>query len=142
MADMPAPDLMVKALRQLDCRHAGPADPQPDDGVTYAAKIDKDQRRISTGTGRRPKVLRHVHGLSPFPGSWTDIGGERIKILASRTVEGQGPPGEVLNDRLHVACSEGAVELLRLQRAGKGAQDKETFLRGWSIPVGTRLAME
>ena len=68
--------------------------------------------------------------------------GTRLKLLASRVAEGQGAPGQVLTPELHVACGQGAVELLRLQRAGKGAQDRETFLRGWPIPVGTRLTSE
>lgn len=113
-------------------------EPQPEDGVTYAAKIDKSEARIDWA---RPavEVDRQIRGLSPFPGAWTEMNGERIKLLASRLADGQGTAGEVLNDHLHVACGQGAVELLRLQRAGKGAQDRETFLRGWPIPTGTRL---
>ncbi|WP_171238801.1 methionyl-tRNA formyltransferase [Ruegeria sp. HKCCA5763] len=116
-------------------------EPQPESGVTYAAKIDKSEARIDWS---RPSVEvdRKIRGLSPFPGAWTEMDGERIKLLASRLAEGQGAPGEVLNQDLHVACGQGAVELLRLQRAGKGAQDRETFLRGWAIPTGTRLSSE
>ncbi|NOD36377.1 MULTISPECIES: methionyl-tRNA formyltransferase [unclassified Ruegeria] len=116
-------------------------DPQPESGVTYAAKIDKSEARIDWS---RPSVEvdRKIRGLSPFPGAWTEMDGERIKLLASRLAEGHGAPGEVLNQDLHVACGQGAVELLRLQRAGKGAQDRETFLRGWAIPTGARLSSE
>ncbi len=130
--------LIVKALAKLpDLK----PEPQPDDGVTYATKIDKAEARIDWA---RPavEVDRQIRGLSPFPGAWTDISGARIKLLASRLAEGQGAPGEVLDATLRVACGDGAVELLRLQRAGKGAQDRETFLRGWPIPTGTRMSTE
>ena len=128
-------ELIVEALDRLP--ELTP-EPQPDDGVTYAEKIDKSEARVDW---RRPaaEVDRKIRGLSPFPGAWTEIGGERVKLLASRLAEGQGEPGEVLDDALRVACGDGAVELLRLQRAGKAAQDKETFLRGWPVAAGTRL---
>lgn len=113
-------------------------EPQPEVGVTYAAKIDKSEARIDWS---RPaaEVDRQIRGLSPFPGAWTEIDGDRVKLLASRLAEGQGVPGEALDDALTVACGEGAVDLLRLQRAGKGAQDKETFLRGWPVAKGSRI---
>ncbi|WP_298849552.1 methionyl-tRNA formyltransferase [uncultured Ruegeria sp.] len=116
-------------------------EPQPENGVTYAAKIDKSEARIDW-TRTAEEIDRQIRGLSPFPGAWTEIDGERIKLLASRLADGQGVPGEILNGDLHVACGQGAVELLRLQRAGKGAQDRETFLRGWTLPTGTRLSSE
>ncbi|NOD86037.1 methionyl-tRNA formyltransferase [Ruegeria sp. HKCCD6119] len=130
--------LIVEALAKLP---GLTPDPQPEIGVTYAAKIDKSEARVDWS---RPavEVDRQVRGLSPFPGAWTEIDGNRVKLLASRLAEGQGAPGEVLNDDLYVACGQGAIELLRLQRAGKGAQDKETFLRGWPIPIGTRMSSE
>ncbi|WP_170344821.1 methionyl-tRNA formyltransferase [Ruegeria atlantica] len=130
--------LIVEALAKLP---GLTPEPQPEDGVTYAAKIDKSEARVDWS---RPavEVDRQIRGLSPFPGAWTEIDGNRIKLLASRLAEGQGAPGEVLNDDLYVACGQGAIELLRLQRAGKGAQDRETFLRGWPIPVGTRMSSE
>ncbi|RLK08120.1 methionyl-tRNA formyltransferase [Ruegeria conchae] len=137
LSDMGAA-LIVEALAEL---HGLTPDPQPEDGVTYAAKIDKAEARIDW-SAPAPEVDRKIRGLSPFPGAWTEVEGDRIKLLASRLAEGQGTPGEVLDDHLCVACGEGAVELLRLQRAGKGAQDRETFLRGWPIPVGTRLSSE
>ena len=116
-------------------------EPQPANGVTYATRIDKSEARIDW-TRPAVDIDRHIRGLSPFPGAWTEVAGDRIKLLASRLAEGQGTPGEVLDDHLRVSCGEGAVELLRLQRAGKVAQDRETFLRGWPIPVGTRLSSE
>ncbi|UUV06646.1 methionyl-tRNA formyltransferase [Ruegeria sp. YS9] len=130
--------LIVEALAKLPDLTP---DPQPEIGVTYAAKIDKSEARVDWS---RPavEVDRQVRGLSPFPGAWTEIDGNRVKLLASRLAEGQGAPGEVLNDDLYVACGQGAIELLRLQRAGKGAQDRETFLRGWPIPIGTRMSSE
>ncbi len=115
--------------------------PQPEEGVTYASKIDKSEARIDW-TRPAVEVDRQIRGLSPFPGAWTEMEGARLKLLASRVAEGQGAPGKVLTPELHVACGQGAVELLRLQRAGKGAQDRESFLRGWPIPVGTRLTSE
>ncbi|WP_299666943.1 methionyl-tRNA formyltransferase [uncultured Ruegeria sp.] len=137
LSDMGAA-LIVEALANLP--NLTP-DPQPQDGVTYAAKIDKSEARIDW-SAPASEVDRKIRGLSPFPGAWTEVGGDRIKLLASRLAKGQGVPGEVLDEHLSVACGEGAVELLRLQRAGKGAQDTETFLRGWPIPVGTRLSSE
>ncbi len=137
LSDMGAA-LIVEALAKL---HSLTPDPQPDEGVTYAAKIDKAEARIDW-SAPASEVDRKIRGLSPFPGAWTEVEGHRIKLLASRLAEGRGTPGEVLDDHLRVACGEGAVELLRLQRAGKGAQDRETFLRGWPMPAGTRLSSE
>ncbi len=131
-------DLIVEALNRLP--ELTPK-PQPEDGVTYASKIDKAEARVDW-TRPAAEVDRQIRGLSPFPGAWTMIEGDRVKLLASRLAEGQGAPGEVLNDTLRVACGEGAIDLLRLQRAGKGAQDAETFLRGWPVVAGTRLRSE
>jgi len=130
--------LITEALAQLPDLTP---QPQPEEGVTYASKIDKSEARIDW-TRPALEVDRQIRGLSPFPGAWTEMEGTRLKLLASRVAEGQGAPGQVLTPELHVACGQGAVELLRLQRAGKGAQDRETFLRGWPIPVGTRLTSE
>ena len=127
--------LIVDALNRLP--DLAP-EPQPEIGVTYAAKIDKAEARVDWSSPAI-EVDRQIRGLSPFPGAWTEIEGERVKLLASRMAQGQGVPGEVLDDALTVACGEGAVELLRLQRAGKGAQDRDEFLRGWSINAGTRI---
>ncbi|MDC0658806.1 methionyl-tRNA formyltransferase [Leisingera sp. SS27] len=111
---------------------------QPDEGVTYAEKIDKAEAQVDWS---RPaaEVDRKIRGLSPFPGAWCEVEGQRIKLLASRLAEGQGAPGEVLDDSLTVACGAGAVQLLRLQRAGKSAQDPDVFLRGFPVPKGSRL---
>jgi methionyl-tRNA formyltransferase len=88
---------------------------------------------------RNVDVDRKIRGLSPFPGAWVMHEGQRIKLLSSALAEGRGAPGEVLDDALTVACGEGAVRLLRLQRAGKGPQDADTFLRGLPIPKGAQL---
>jgi methionyl-tRNA formyltransferase len=127
--------LIVEALAQL-----GDLVPvsQPVDDVTYAAKIDKSEARIDW-TDPSEDVDRLIRGLSPFPGAWTEMMGQRVKLLASTSAQGQGKAGETLDEALTVACGTGAVKLLRLQRAGKGAQDSETFLRGCPVPKGTQL---
>ncbi|GHG85828.1 methionyl-tRNA formyltransferase [Pseudodonghicola xiamenensis] len=127
--------LIVTALARLD---ALVPEPQPDEGVTYATKIDKAEARIDWALPA-VEVDRKIRGLSPFPGAWCDFEGERLKLLASCLAPGAGAPGEVLDDALTVACGEGAVQLTRLQRAGKGAQDADVFLRGRPVPAGTRL---
>jgi methionyl-tRNA formyltransferase len=131
--------LMVEAAGRLE---AGTLEtrPQPAEGITYASKIDKAESRVDW---RRPanSVHDHVRGLSPFPGAWCEmlLGGrsERVKVLASRIAEGQGRPGEILDDTLAVACGEGAVRLVRLQRAGRQPAGAEEFLRGARMTPGT-----
>ncbi|MDP5218164.1 methionyl-tRNA formyltransferase [Ruegeria sp. 2205SS24-7] len=134
LSDMGA-RLIVEALKRLD--QLTP-EPQPEAGVTYASKIDKAEARVDWSRPAR-EIDRQIRGLAPFPGAWTEIGGDRVKLLGSCLAEGQGAPGEVLDDVLRVACGTGAIALTRLQRAGKGAQDSETFLRGWPVAKGTRL---
>lgn len=127
--------LIVEALERLDDLMP---ESQPDEGVTYAAKIDKAEARVDWHA-LAVEVDRKIRGLSPFPGAWVEVDGQRVKLLASRIAEGRGAPGEVLDDALTVACAEGAVQLLRLQRAGRGAQDATEFLRGMPMPKGTKL---
>ena len=109
-----------------------PAEPQPDQGVTYAAKIDKGEARVDWS---RPaaEVDRRIRGLSPSPGAWCEIGDERVKLLGSRLADGSGRPGEVLGG-FSVACGEGAVEITRLQRPGKRPMAAEEALKGLSLP--------
>ncbi|MGR3635813.1 MAG: methionyl-tRNA formyltransferase [Shimia sp.] len=126
---------IVDALAQL--ADLTPA-PQPAEGVTYAEKIAKSEAKIDW-TATAEEVDRQIRGLSPFPGAWTEIDGQRVKLLASRIGAGQGSPGTLLDDALTVACASGAVQLLRLQRAGKGAQDVETFLRGFPLSAAQTL---
>src|SRR5262245_5182468 len=122
--------LMVKALAEIEGGSFKCA-PQSDTGITYAAKIDKGETAIDFA---RPaaEVHDHVRGLSPFPGAWfpVDEKGERIKVLRTRIAPGSGAPGTVLDGDLTVACGEGAVRLLELQRAGKRPMTAAEFLRG------------
>jgi methionyl-tRNA formyltransferase len=132
-------DLMVRALGALE-RGSLTLTPQPGEGVTYAGKIDKDETRIAWG---RPwhEAHNHIRGLSPFPGAWFELAGEgaRVKVLRTTRGEGSGVPGTVLDDRLTVACADGAVRILELQRAGRQAMKATEFLRGTAIAAGTRL---
>ncbi|MCJ8190064.1 methionyl-tRNA formyltransferase [Sphingomicrobium aestuariivivum] len=114
------------------------AEPQPEDGVTYAAKIDKAEARVDWSKPAA-EVQRHIQGLSPFPGAWTEHEGTRIKLLAAEPTDGSGAPGTVLDDALAIACGDGAVRILRAQRAGKGAQETEVLLRGYPIAKGDTL---
>jgi len=114
------------------------ATPQPETGVTYAAKIGKSEARIDW-TRSAATLDAHIRGLSPFPGAWCEIAGERVKLLLATPEEGAGASGEVLDDRLLVACGTGALRLVTLQRAGKAPMDAGTFLRGFPVPHGARL---
>jgi len=135
-------DLMVRAMGALE-RGKLQLTKQSDEGVTYAAKIEKAEARIDWN---RPAhaVLRHVHGLSPFPGAWCEmaIEGEqvRVKILRCETADGSGVSGDVLDDHLAVACKQGALRILELQRAGKQPMKAEEFLRGTPLKPPMRLA--
>lgn len=121
--------MIVDALARLD--DLTPA-VQPDEGVTYAAKIDKAEARVDW-TKPAAEVDRLIRGLSPFPGAKCDVAGEQVKLLASRLADGQGAPGQVL-DGLIIACGDGAVQILRAQRPGKRAMEVEDFLRGFDMP--------
>jgi methionyl-tRNA formyltransferase len=113
--------------------------PQPEDGVTYAAKIDKGEARIDWSKPWKA-VHDHCRGLSPFPGAWFEfVPGARVKVLRTTRGDGSGPPGTVLDDRLTIACGEGAVRLLEVQRAGKQPMKAEEFLRGTKVTPGMRL---
>jgi methionyl-tRNA formyltransferase len=127
-------DLIVQALAQLD---ALTPEAQPQDGVTYAHKIDKSEARIDWSRSAI-EVDRLIRGLSPFPGAWCMAGGERVKLLASRLSEGEGAAGEVLGG-LVIACGQGAVEVTLAQREGKRPMEQSEFLRGFDLLKGTRL---
>ena len=136
-------DLIVKALETLEAGHLA-CTPQPPEGITYAAKIEKAESRIDF-TKSAVEVHNHVRGLSPFPGAWFEAAPpdgvpERIKVLRTERIEGSGAPGEALNDRLAIACGSGAVRLVEVQRAGKRAMTASDFLRGFTIPKGARLS--
>jgi methionyl-tRNA formyltransferase len=151
--------LMVRALAALD-RGALHATPQPAEGVTYAAKIDKAESRIDF-TRPAHDVHNQIRGLSPFPGAWFEIAGdgkpERIKVLRSRVgnlieaggsliqaggsqMEASATPGSFTGNGLTIACGSGAVELIEVQRAGKRAVTADEFLRGFALPPGARVA--
>jgi methionyl-tRNA formyltransferase len=129
--------LIVEVLERLDGL-AVQAQVQPEAGVTYASKIDKAEAAIDWSDAAETLVAK-INGLSPFPGAWFMQDGTRIKVLGASLAEGQGPAGTVLDDALSVACGTGAVRLTRLQRAGKGPQDADEFLRGMPLGAGTRL---
>jgi methionyl-tRNA formyltransferase len=121
-------DLMVRAMAAL-ARSGLQLKQQSEDGVTYAAKIDKAEARIDWTRPAR-EVLRHIHGLSPFPGAWAELENARVKVLRCELAKGTGVPGEVLDDHLTIACGEGAIRLIELQREGKARMQAADFLRG------------
>ena len=122
-------DLIVQALSKLD--DLTPV-PQPEEGVTYAAKIDKAEARVDWAQPAA-QVDQHIRGLSPFPGAWCEIAGERVKLLRSRLADGEGVPGQNLGD-FNIACGTGAIEVLQAQRQGKRAMSGEELLRGMVLP--------
>jgi len=111
--------------------------PQPDTGVTYAKKLRKDEGPLDW-TRPAEELARQVRALTPWPGATCTLAGQPLKVLAADAVDGAGPPGTVL-DGLTVACGEGALQLSRVQRAGKQALDAAAFLRGTAVPAGTVL---
>jgi methionyl-tRNA formyltransferase len=131
-------DLMVRALGALE-RGTLQLTPQPDEGVTYAAKIDKGETRIDWSKPWR-QVHDHIRGLSPFPGAWFEFSaGVRVKVLRTTRGEGSGAAGTALDHQLTIACGDGAVRLTHVQRAGKQPMTADEFLRGTKIAPGTRL---
>ncbi|MHC1948434.1 methionyl-tRNA formyltransferase [Bradyrhizobium sp. UFLA06-06] len=135
-------DLMVRAMGGLQ-RGGLQLTKQSADGVTYAAKIEKAEARIDW---KQPAhaVLRHIHGLSPFPGAWCELAGEsepvRLKILRCELAKGSGAPGDVLDDNFAIACGDGAIRILELQRAGKAPMKAADFLRGTPLKPPARLS--
>jgi methionyl-tRNA formyltransferase len=130
-------DLMVRAMAAA-ARGTLQVTPQPAEGVTYAAKIDKAETRIDWGKPWQA-VHDHIRGLSPFPGAWCELSGERIKVLRTTKADGRGAPGAILDDRLTVACGEGALRIVELQKAGAKAMRAQDFLRGSPLAVGAVL---
>jgi methionyl-tRNA formyltransferase len=137
-------DLLVRALGALE-RGSLTLTPQPQAGVAYANKIANEETRIDWA---RPwqQVHDHIRGLSPFPGAWFELEGRgeaeppaRVKVLRSTKGEGSGLPGTVIDNDLTVACQDGAVRILELQRAGRQAMQAGEFLRGRPVPPGFRL---
>lgn len=135
-------DLMAKALAALEAGNL-PERTQPNEGVTYARKIDKAESQIDFSLPSHA-VHNHIRGLSPFPGAWfqaKDASGkdDRIKVLQSEVVAGEGPAGQIIDDQLTIACSTGAIRLLQVQRAGRRVAQAEEFLRGFPLTAGTSL---
>ncbi len=135
-------ELMVEALAGLEAGTLR-AVPQPQEGVTYAAKIDKRETRIDFAKSATD-VANHIRGLSPFPGAWfeANLGGkpERIKVLRASSIAKDGEPGVLLDGELTIACGKGAIRIEELQRAGKQPMKAADFLRGARLEPGTRLA--
>jgi len=133
--------LLPRALAAVE-RGAARETPQAAEGVTYARKITPAEARIDWS---RPaaEVDTKIRGLSPFPGAWFEVPGDkgsiRVKALLSRLEDGEGAAGSLLDEHLLIACGSGAVRLLQVQREGRQAQDAETFLRGFPLPAGVRL---
>jgi methionyl-tRNA formyltransferase len=134
-------DLIVRALGALE-RGSLALTPQPAEGVTYAAKIDKAETRIDWALPWQ-QVHNHIRGLSPFPGAWCEIAADgkpvRVKVLRTTRGEGSGSPGTLLGENFTIACGKGSVRVLELQRAGRQAMKAQDFLRGTPLPVGARL---
>jgi len=124
--------MIVDALQHLAAGQL-PATPQPADGVTYAAKLTRDDGRLDWN---KPAAAleRQVRALTPWPGAWFETGGARIKVLAARPGAGSGPPGAVIGPGLTIACGDGALRLTRVQRAGRAAMDDDAYLRGAALP--------
>ena len=130
-------EAMIEVLADLD---AHPAVAQPADGITYAAKIDKAEARIDWARSAS-EVERLVRAMNPAPGAWFEVGGERVKLLAAQVLPFSFPGGEgtTVDDQLAIACGDGAIRPLTVQRAGRGAQSVEEFLRGFPVASGTQL---
>lgn len=123
---------MVDVLAQP--LHSGEA--QPVEGATYAKKIDKAEAHVDFSKPAQ-KVLRHIHGLSPFPGAWTTVNGTRVKILRCEIVKASGVAGHFVDTDLTIACGENAIRCIELQREGKGSMAADVFLRGFPVAAGT-----
>jgi methionyl-tRNA formyltransferase len=131
-------DLMLRALAAAE-RGSLTLTPQPEQGVTYAEKISKNETRIDWSKPWK-QVHNYIRGLSPFPGAWFEIDGVRIKALRSTKGEGAGAAGTALDDKLTIACGAGTVRLTQVQRAGKQPMSADEFLRGTPLKFGTRVA--
>jgi methionyl-tRNA formyltransferase len=129
-------DLMSKALSALE---HGRVEMKPQTGeATYAKKILKEETKIDW-TKSAPELDCLIRGLSPAPGAWCEMRGERVKVLYAEPMDSKGAPGEILDDNLAIACGDGALRLTRLQRAGKSVMEAKDFLRGFPVARGSRL---
>ena len=133
-------DLIVEALAELESGIL-PERPQDSEGITYARKIVKSESKIDFDRGAQD-VHNHIRGLAPFPGAWFEVSDgagrkDRVKVLESRIAQGAGAPGELLDDALTIACGSGAIQLLKVQRAGRRVTSAQEFLRGFQLNKGT-----
>lgn len=135
LADMGA-SLLIDVLAALNSH---PPVDQPEDGVTYAAKIEKAESRIEF-TQSAAQVDRQIRAFAPTPGAFFEHQGERIRILAAELAEGSGRPGTIIDDLMTIACGSGAIRPVRVQRAGKSAMSTAELLRGYALPSGTQLS--
>ena len=127
--------LMVAVLSDLA---AFQEEVQPDRGVTYAKKIDKAETRLDFSRSAE-QAERQVRAFAPAPGAFFELAGERFRVLAAERIAASGEPGVVLDDRLTIACADGALRATQVQRAGRPAMSADALLRGFAVPVGTRL---
>jgi methionyl-tRNA formyltransferase len=130
-------ELLVETLKRVEAGSASET-PQSEQGVTYAHKITPSETRIDWTRPAR-EVDGKIRGLAPAPGAWFELDGGRVKALHSRVEAGAGAPGDVLDEALLIACGEGAVRLLTVQKEGRAPLDAETFLRGTAVSRGARL---
>jgi len=128
--------LMVQVLGDLT---AYPPVVQPEDGVTYAAKIDKAEARLDF-TRSADDLERQVRAFNPMPGGFFELNGERLRVHAADIVAGSAEPGTILDDRLTIACADGAIRPRIIQRAGRPAMPLDDFLRGFAVARGTIIA--
>jgi methionyl-tRNA formyltransferase len=130
--------MIVEALERIAAGSLPPI-PQPEDGATYAKKLSREEARIDW---RDPAdaLERKLRAFTPWPGTWFDLDGQRIKLLEAEVADGKGEPGTVLDDKFTVACGERALRLKRLQRQGKSPMEAADFLRGLSVPAGRILS--
>ena len=127
---------MVEVLADLS---AFPPQVQDDAEAIYAPKIDKAEAKVDWSESAAV-IERRSRGLAPFPGAWFPLGDERVKLLLAEVAQGSGAPGTVLDDDFTIACGDGAIRPLRLQRAGKPVLDRAEFLRGRTVASGTVLS--
>ena len=130
-------DLGARLILEALAKNPAPA-PQPEEGATYAPRLTRADGRIDW-TQPTEAIERQVRAFDPWPGTFTTLGTEVLKVLEAEVVSGEGEAGTVLDEQLAVACGAGALRILKLQRAGRGALRAEDFLRGLAVPAGSRL---
>lgn len=130
---------IVEALADLQRGNIEPL-PQSEGGASYAAKVTRDEGLLDWHLPA-VNILRNIRALNPWPGTWFENNGERIRILSAEFIDGKGFPGTILNESCVVACGEGAIRPLMMQRSGRAATNAEAFLRGYDLPIGKTLAL-